>query len=354
MTTRHGISLLPDCRPETRSAADYYRDVLAISRYADSAGLDYVKMTEHYLGEYGGYCPSPLTFLAAVAAQTERIRLMTGALLPAFHHPIQLAAHVAMVDAMSGGRVDAGFGRAWMPYEFEALGVPIDESRERYEATIDAVVRLWTEAKVTAKSPFFDFHDATSLPPVVQTPHPPVWGAAVKSPETFSWLADRGFGVMLALPPLNKFAGLRRPLVDAYRSTFKAGRPAHEQPRVALSIPLYIAETDEAAYREAEPFYREYLRVWSQAADTWSTTKSSAYPGYDAMAKGNQYLQNFDIRREATAVIGSPERVIERIRRYREDFLVDTFLWQVDFGGQDLAHMSKSLRLLVEEVLPAL
>ncbi|MFD5335035.1 LLM class flavin-dependent oxidoreductase [Streptomyces hawaiiensis] len=70
--------MLPDCRPERRSATAYYHDVLAISRLADSAGLDYVKMTEHYLGSYGGYCPSPLTFLAAVAAQTSRIRLMTG------------------------------------------------------------------------------------------------------------------------------------------------------------------------------------------------------------------------------------------------------------------------------------
>jgi len=351
---RHGISLLPDCRPDTRSAADYYRDVLEISSLADSMGLEYVKMTEHYLGEYGGYCPSPLTFLAAVAARTERIRLLTGALLPAFHHPIQLAAHVAMVDAISGGRVEAGFGRAWMPYEFEALGVPIDESRERYEATIEAVLRLWTEEKVTAATPFFEFRDATSLPPVLQRPHPPVWGAAVKAPETFTWLATRGFGVMLALPPLNRFAGLRRPLVDAYLSTFAATRGPGEQPRVALSIPLYVARTDEEAFREAEPFYREYLRVWSQAAETWSTTSSSAYPGYDAMAKSAQHLQDFDIRREASAVIGSPQRVVERILRYREEFLIDTFLWQVDFGGQDFAHMSASLRLFVDEVLPAL
>ena len=77
-TISHGVSFLPDCRPEKRSATDYYADVLAISRLADEAGFDYVKMTEHYLHPYGGYCPSPLTFLAAVAARTTRIRLTIG------------------------------------------------------------------------------------------------------------------------------------------------------------------------------------------------------------------------------------------------------------------------------------
>lgn len=71
------------------------------------------------------------------AAPTERIRLTTGAVLPVFHHPVQLAAHIAMVDAISGGR-------AWLPYEFEALGVPIDESRPRFEATARALTRRST------------------------------------------------------------------------------------------------------------------------------------------------------------------------------------------------------------------
>src|SRR5882757_7554778 len=165
---RHGISLLPDCRPALRPAVDYYQDVLALARDADAGGLDYVKMTEHYLGDYGGYCPSPLTFLAAVAAQTSNIRLMTGCVLPAFHHPVQLAAHAAMVDVLSGGRLEVGFARAWLPYEFEAFGVPLSTSRARFQACIKAVIRLWTEQKVTEQTEFFSFQDATSQPAVVQ------------------------------------------------------------------------------------------------------------------------------------------------------------------------------------------
>lgn len=67
--------------------------------------------------------------------------------------------------------MDAGFGRAWLPYEFDAFQVPMDESRPRYEATIEAVVRLWSEEKVTEDTPYFSFTDATSLPrsPSVRT-----------------------------------------------------------------------------------------------------------------------------------------------------------------------------------------
>ncbi|MBO2454943.1 LLM class flavin-dependent oxidoreductase [Actinomadura barringtoniae] len=146
---KHGISLLPDCRPARRPARDYFADVLEVARIADAAGIDYIKMTEHYLKDYGGYCPSPLGFLASVASCTSQIRLMTGCIQAAFHHPVQIAAETAMVDAISDGRLEVGFARAWLPYEFEAFGVPLDESRARFQATIEAVLRLWTEEKVT-------------------------------------------------------------------------------------------------------------------------------------------------------------------------------------------------------------
>ncbi|KAA6224457.1 LLM class flavin-dependent oxidoreductase [Streptomyces albofaciens JCM 4342] len=350
----HGISLLPDCRPEQRTPAEYYRDAIAISKFSDDAGLGYVKMTEHYLGDYGGYCPSPLTFLTAVAAQTSRIRLMTGALLPAFHHPIQLAAHIAQVDAISGGRVDAGFGRAWLPYEFDAFKVPMDESRARYEATIEAVVRLWTEEKVSENTPFFSYTDATSLPPVTQRPHPPVWGAAVKSPESFTWLATKGFGVMLALAPARQYTSVSRHLVDHYREVFTATHGTTRTPRIAMSTPLYIARTDAEAYRLAEPFYREYLRVWTEAARSWRDTSSSGYVGYESMGRDMKHLGSFDVKRYGTAVIGSPESAVEQIHELHETYGADTYLWNVDFGGQNYEQMHASMKLFVDEVLPKL
>jgi alkanesulfonate monooxygenase SsuD/methylene tetrahydromethanopterin reductase-like flavin-dependent oxidoreductase (luciferase family) len=350
---RHGISLLPDCRPDRRSAPDYYEDVLALARTADAGGLDYVKMTEHYLGDYGGYCPSPLTFLAAVAAQTRNIRLMTGCVLPAFHHPIQLAAQTAMVDAISRGRLEVGFARAWLPYEFEAFGVPLDTSRARFEATIKAVIRLWTEQKVTEDTEFFAFQDATSQPAVVQSPHPPVWGAAIRSPESFTWLAEQGFGVLVSLSPLQRDLTWTRDLIRLYRDTFAARHQGTGlRPRVALSTPLYVAPTEAEAYDTALPRVREYLDVSAEAADSWTGVSSDNYRGYQNMRDGFAKISDDALRHEGTAVIGTPASVIGQIRDLHADLAPDVCLWNVDYGGQDGPTMQRSLRLFLDEVLP--
>lgn len=352
---KHGISLLPDCRPERRSAADYYADVLSISRMADEGGLDYVKMTEHYLGNYGGYCPSPLNFLSAVAASTRSIRLMTGCVLPAFHHPIQLAAHTAQVDAISGGRLEVGFARAWLPYEFEAFGVPIDSSRDRFEQTIDAVIRLWTESDVSEDSPFFAYENANSLPPVVQTPHPPVWGAAIRSPQSFQWLAKKGFGLLVSPPPLNRELKHTRELIDIYLETFAQEHSDDGlEPRVGFSVPLYVAATDQQARSIAIPAIREYLDVTAEAASSWTMFSSSNYPGYENMKRSFDAVTLDDLHADAAAVIGSPASVVDQIHQLREDLAADVCLWNVDYGGQDLATMSASMELFLTEVLPQL
>jgi alkanesulfonate monooxygenase SsuD/methylene tetrahydromethanopterin reductase-like flavin-dependent oxidoreductase (luciferase family) len=173
-----GVSFLPDATPETMSAPDYFAGAIDLCEQADALGFEYVKMTEHYLHPYGAYCPSPLMFLAAVAARTRSIRLMTGGIQASFHHPVQIATQAAMLDAMSGGRADIGFARAWLPHEFDLFEISMDESRARFIDTVEAVQRIWTQRGASADSPYFRFSDVDLLPACVQEPHPPVWVAA--------------------------------------------------------------------------------------------------------------------------------------------------------------------------------
>ncbi|MEW1957660.1 LLM class flavin-dependent oxidoreductase [Kineococcus sp. NPDC059986] len=349
----HGISLLPDCAPQERSASEYYRDVLTLARQADAWGMSHVKMTEHYLHPYGGYCPSPLTFLTAVAARTTSIRLMTGAAIPAFHHPVQLAATAAMVDVLSGGRLDLGLGRAWLPYEFETFGVPMGESRARYVATVEAVRRLWTGRPVSEDTPFFSYTDAVSHPSPVQDP-PPLWGAAVRSPESFEWLARNDIGLMMSVPPLARDYPLTRQMVALYRAEHARVHGGATAPRVALSLPLYVGRDDRSAFAQATGHHRRYLDVWRSAISSWSQEACADYPGYEQMAEHARTMGDVDLRTDGTAVVGGPGRVAERIEELHRDLDVDVFLWQVDFGGQDLASMTGSLGRLVDDVLPRL
>ena len=81
---------------------------------------------------YGGYSPNPLIFLAAASQRTRTMRLVTGAVLPVFNHPLKLAGEIGMLDAISGGRLDVGFARAFLPHEFRRFGISPDESHARF------------------------------------------------------------------------------------------------------------------------------------------------------------------------------------------------------------------------------
>ncbi|MFI6849105.1 LLM class flavin-dependent oxidoreductase [Kitasatospora sp. NBC_00085] len=346
-----GISLLPDAGPDTKSPTAYFDDVLALARIADEAGMSHVKMTEHYLHPYGGYCPSPLGFLAAVAAQTTNIRLMTGCVLPAFHHPVKLASYAAMVDAISHGRLDIGFARAYLPYEFETFGVDMDSSRERFEATIKAVLRLWTEENVTEDTPFFSYRDATILPRPTQTPHPPVWAAAVRSAESFTRIGELGLGLLIT-PSLTPLEAVREQ-VALYRDAFERTHgESGQQPRVAASLPVFTAETDAEAQRLGDPLLAEYLRVWGGATSSWNSATSKAYPGYDQVGKYVGMITPERLRTEGGAVVGSAATVAEKLAAFQDVVQADHILLQADFGAMPGDVAERSLQLFLEDVRP--
>ncbi|MFF4909212.1 LLM class flavin-dependent oxidoreductase [Streptomyces sp. NPDC001260] len=351
VSVRFGLSFLPDCTPETKSPQAYFSDALELSVQAEIGGLDSVKMTEHYLHYYGGYCPSPLGFLSAVAARTKSVRLITGCVLPVFHHPIQLAAEAAQVDAISGGRLDVGFARAYLPDEFDALGLEMDESTDRFRESIRAVQRIWTEEKVSEQTPFFSYRDVTGLPRPTQRPHPPMWGAAVRTPESFTWLGTEGLGLLIT--PLISPHEFRDHLT-LYRDAFQAAHAdSGLRPRVAASLPLVVADTDERAAEIAETYLRRYLDVWAEAVSPWDKRESSAYRGYSGFGWMLRGLQPAKLYTEGGAIVGSPATVVERIRAFNDHIGgVDQILWQIDFGAMPLPEARRTLELFCDKVLP--
>src|SRR6266704_6549528 len=130
---KFGINFFPAFRPYQKTTAAYFTQCLRVSERADELGYSSIKTVEHYFHDYGGHSTNPIVLLSAVAARTRRIRLITGAVIPAFNNPIKLAGELAMLDNISDGRLDAGFGRAFIPKEFDVFRVSMDESRPRFE-----------------------------------------------------------------------------------------------------------------------------------------------------------------------------------------------------------------------------
>ena len=96
-----GLQFFPAVAPAQKSGAQYGREALSLTQRAERLGFTSVRTVEHYFHYYGGYSPSPLIFLSAAAALTTTMRMITGAVLPVFNHPLKLASEIAMADSIS-------------------------------------------------------------------------------------------------------------------------------------------------------------------------------------------------------------------------------------------------------------
>src|SRR5271165_7619095 len=209
-----GIQFFPDVRPEQKSGADYFHDALSLAEESEKLGFSHIRIVEHYFHYYGGYSPNPMLFLAAAAQRTRRARLVTGAVLPVFNHPLKLAGEIGMLDAISGGRLDVGFARAFLPHEFRRFGSSPDESVARFREGLEQVELLLTQENVTHRGRFHTIENTTSLPRPTQLPRPKFYIAAVSTPESFEFAGSMGHSVM-GIPLVG---GKMRELISTYRA----------------------------------------------------------------------------------------------------------------------------------------
>ena len=346
---KFGLNFFPSFRPGDGTTAAYYAQCLGLAARADELGYSSVKTVEHSFYDYGGHSPNPCVFLSAVAARTRRIRLVTGAVIPAFHHPAHLGGDLAMLDNMSGGRLDAGFGRAFLPKEFEVYGVPMSQSRERLEESISMLRRLWTEERVSHEGKFWQLRDVRLMPRVVQKPHPPIWIAAISTEESFVYAAKNGFNLMIV--PYAGKPGQLQELVKLYRRVWAESghRPGAEQVQVAQFC--YVAENREAANVGFERICRRYLEVFADAVVSWKGRSESEYPGYDKMVASILATTPEKIVAQGGAFVGTPGDVVEQIEACRRAFGEIEPSMQINFGGSSDEEAHRTLELFAAKVM---
>ncbi len=343
-----GVNFFPDISPAQKSGQQYFRESLNLVERADALGFQHVRIVEHYFRSYGGYSPNPVVFLAAAAQRSRHLKLITGAVLPVFNNPLKLAGELAMLDCISNGRLEIGFARAFLPHEFAAFGIPLDESRERFEEGVAAVELLLTQEKATFKGKFHPFENITSLPRPVQKPRPPFWIAAFSTEESFRKAGENGHWIMAI--PLSGAA--MQPLIAAYRAAWKgAGHPGAG--RVMLAFHMYCATDDDEAERVAEPLVNAYLHSMYEAASDWDHLASASYPNYSALVKGLKE-SSYRAQVEQNAVlVGTPETIARRLKAF--DRAVGGFevtSVQVNFHTLSEPDAERSMNLFAERVMP--
>src|ERR1700732_4728698 len=226
-----GVQFFPDVRPEEKSARDYFGECLEIAEEAERLGFTHARIVEHYFHYYGGYSPNPMLFLSAASQRTKRMRLVTGAVLPVFNNPLKLAGEIGMLDAISNGRLDVGFGRAFLPHEFRRFGISPHESVARFREGLEQVELLLTRENVTHRGRFHTIENTTSLPRPTQKPRPKFYVAATQTPETFEFAGRNGHSLM-AIP-----FGRLRGLIEAYRNAWReAGHAGNGEVMLAFHL----------------------------------------------------------------------------------------------------------------------
>ncbi|MBB2937339.1 alkanesulfonate monooxygenase SsuD/methylene tetrahydromethanopterin reductase-like flavin-dependent oxidoreductase (luciferase family) [Amycolatopsis bartoniae] len=346
-----GLNFFPVMEPGRKSARDYYDETLRLSRLAEERGFEHVQTVEHYGSGYGGYSPDPVTLLTAVAAVTDRIRITTGAVIPAFTHPLKLAGKLAMLDNLSGGRLDVGFGRGFLPDEFDWFGVPMAESRERFDEGIEACRRLWSEENVVFSGKFSSFGPVTLQPRTVQQPHPPIFVASATSPESCAAAGTAGYHLQV-VPSVTSREQLSE-MLAAYREAWAAAGHAEGGARIQIKYTCYVAEDGGHALALAERFETNYIEQMTGAIAAWATTRSAAYPGYEGFIdKVKQYDFEKSLRQNKVFA-GTPEAVAEQVATIGEWFGTDLCVsLQFSPGYQDFEDSHRALTLFADRVMP--
>lgn len=318
-------------------------------------GFSDVWLTEHYFTGESVYNDS-LMFAAALAVKTNRIRIGFAVVQTPFHHPVQLAVQLALLDNLSNGRIDVGLGKGtvYNEYEFVGYGLRSTDSRERMEEAVEILSRIWTEAPFVYDGKFNKVNIPALRPRPVQQPGPPVWRSVI-SPGSFTECGKLGVPILTARLPVARIKerwALYEAGLDAGGHDEKKKKRLLEQS--ALWRNVYIADSQAQAEDElAKSLYaaRDHLihirqefnppdfEIEPSALNAWNDPKVSTDTAVaEALSTGSLY--------------GTPARVREQVAELR-DAGVNHLLCQTAWGSMDHERNLASIRRFGEQVMPA-
>lgn len=304
----------------------------ALERFSimDETGYDAVWLAEHHFSSFS-VCPSVHMMGTMAAARTKRLRIGTAVSLAPFYNPLRLAEEVALLDVLSGGRVNWGAGRGFERSEFAAFGIPGEESAARFHETVEIVLKAWSNQRVTHQGRFYNYDGVEVLPKPFQTPYPPVWMAA-GSTIAIEWAASQGHSILMD-PHSSRTDLIRKRrhygaklaeagYTDAGRVIPMARLVAvDETPEKARAVAKRVAEWTVASY--VGPKHKDNVRQ-----------ESRDFGGKDPI---DYYLEDVMIH-------GTADSVVDQIIGFGE---------QIGMNYLMVAPMSgRSFRLLTDKVLP--
>ncbi len=320
----------------------------------DEVGFDYAFLVEHHFTPHESWMPSPSLAIAAAAGRTKRLRLGPMGYVAPLHQPLRLVEEVAVLDQLTGGRLELGVVPGISPYFFAPFDADFENRRE--------LTREFVEFTVTAYAAEGEFEfegEHIRQEPVrlgvrpQQRPHPPIWWET-RDPETLAYLAQKGIstGYFIIMP--------RQEVAPRYREYLRlwneAGHP--RRPRMAFWSLVYVDETDEKALEKALPHALDahslFFSIGPNASQA-SYAELFEQRGEPGAAEIALNMTNPDFLLENDLVlIGSPDTVVSKIESAAREGFFNTLFCELNFGELPEDDLMRSIRLIGESVIPRL
>ncbi len=324
-----------------------FEELLEQILLTEKLGFDEAWFAEHHHSDYG-MLASPNLIIASLAHRTRRLRLGNLVNVLPLYDPMRLAEECAMLDILTGGRLNVGLGRG-VPRDDLKHGLDRDTAQARFEEGIEILLRAWTEEAFTYSGKAWNYVDVTCRPRPLQKPHPPIYYGAT-SPDSPGLVARRGWNLALSRQPLANCARA----IESYRAE-RVGIGSGSGGDAVLVRDIYVADSDERAWAEAAP---QIARFWQLATDNvWrgdsvTTDDLPRFTERFAYFPGGLTLKRLD--EWGTSLIGSPETVLKKAREVMATARPDSLVGMFSFGGLSHAQVVRSIELFATQVMPRL
>lgn len=318
-----------------KAEAQFYRERLSIAEAFEQAGFYSYHFAEHHFTPIG-MAPSPSVFAAALAERTSKLRFGPMVYPLPLYHPLRLVQEICMVDQLSEGRFDVGFGRG--SSKLEAAYYNQDTSQELYQEGLELILTALTVDRLTFHGKFFNFDNVPMQLHPYQKPYPPIW-YGVHSIESTERAAHGGLNMISADSNADT-----RSYHDHYRKIWRREHGAAPMPKLGLMRFVVVADTDERAMSIAERAYASW-----HASFHWMSRLHHQVPRLGERAR--DYRTAIE---QGKAIAGSPKTVAD----FLADQLIETranyFAGQFVFGDMTLDETFRSIELFSKNVTPAL
>jgi alkanesulfonate monooxygenase SsuD/methylene tetrahydromethanopterin reductase-like flavin-dependent oxidoreductase (luciferase family) len=314
----------------------YYEARLKLIEAYEGAGFYAYHLAEHHSTPVG-MAPSPSVFLAAIAQRTKTLRFGPMVYALPLHHPLRLIEEICMVDQLSNGRLEIGFGRGSSPTENALYGQDPSLAQEMYTEGRELILQGLTQKTLSYEGKHYNYKDVPMEIEPLQKPHPPMW-YGVHSVEAAERAAHQGLN-MISLDS----AADTRSFNDKYRETWRALHGAEPSAKLGLSRFIVIAETDQEALtlaRRAYPVWHTNFYFLARLSGRMPTHPRA--PEFDQMMAIGQ------------AIAGTAETVRQFLQAQLDQSAANYLVGQFAFGDLTFAESLRSVTLFHQEIMPKL